>query len=206
MVEVIKGVKGIVNLTWELMDEICKVIGVEIGVDTRGYTSQINGEKMDIAISLKQGVSSERYCNSETRQISQGLSIVGVSPEIKRVVAMRVLGLPFNAPDSIVEEYVEMFGGVVKGPPRMGIYTQGPWRGQWNGDRIYSVNMGDQKLPMGSFHIIMGFKVKIVYQGNIPTCGRCQNFPDLCPGDGVARVCKEKGGPWVPLMSHMRKI
>ena len=117
-----------------------------------------------------------------------------MSPEIKRVVSMRVLGLPFNAPDSIVEEYVEMFWGVVKGPPIMGIHSEGPWRGQWNGDRICNVNMSDQKIVMGSFHLIKGCKVKIVYQGNVPTCGRCQNYPDLCPGNGVARECKVKGG------------
>ena len=50
---------------------------------------------------------------------------MNVSQEVKRVVTMRVIGLPLNAPDSIVEEYVEMFGGMVKGPPRMGTHTEG---------------------------------------------------------------------------------
>ena len=206
IVEVIKGAKGVVNLTWDLMGEICDAIGVKIGVDTRGYTSQISSEKMEVAISLKPGVSSERFCGGEIKRLSQNLSIVNVSQEVKRVVTMRVIGLPFNAPDSIVEEYVEMFGGQVKGAPRMGVYTEGPWRGQWNGDRIFNVNMGDQKTPMGSFHLIKGCKVKIVYQGNVPTCGRCHGPPNKCPGRGVARECKEKGGPWVPLMVHMRKL
>ena len=80
--------KGVVNLTWALMGEICDVIGVKIGADTRGYTSQISGDKMEISISLKPGVSSERFCRSEARQISQGLTIVNVSPEVKRVVTM----------------------------------------------------------------------------------------------------------------------
>ena len=126
VVEVEKGVKGVVNLTWDLMGEICDAIGVRVGADTRGYTSQISGDKMDISISLKPGVSSERFCIKGPKQISQGLSIVNVSPEVKRVVTMRVMGLPFNAPDSIVEEYVEMFGGYVKGPPRMGVHSEGP--------------------------------------------------------------------------------
>ena len=94
----------------------------------------------------------------------------------------------------------------MKEPPRMGTHNEGPWRGQWNGDRVYNVNMGDQKIPVGSFHLIRGCKVKIVYQGNIPTCGRCHQHPNQCPGKGVARECKERGGPWVPLMSHMRRI
>ena len=145
MIEVTKQTRSVVNLTWELMGEICEKVGVRIGVETRGYTSQISGDKMEIAISLKQGVSPERFCFAGVKEISQGLTIVSVSPEIKRVVSMRVLGLPFNAPDSIVEEYVEMFGGRVEGQSKMATYSEGPWRGQWNGDRIYSVNMSEQK-------------------------------------------------------------
>merc|ERR1711888_123154 len=49
------------------MGEICEVIGVKIGVETRGYTSQISGDKMEISISLKPGVSSELFCNGGTR-------------------------------------------------------------------------------------------------------------------------------------------
>ena len=64
IVEVTKQAKSVVNLTWDLMGEICGKIGVKIGVETRGYTSQISGDKMDIAISLKPGVSCERFCFS----------------------------------------------------------------------------------------------------------------------------------------------
>ena len=113
IVEVVKGARGVVNITWELMGEICDKVGVKIGSDTRGYTSQINGEKMEISISLKQGVSCEKFNFDGAKEISQGLSIVSVRPALRRVVTVRVLGLPFNAPDSIVEEYIEMFGGRV---------------------------------------------------------------------------------------------
>ena len=56
IVKVVKRVKGVVNLTCGLMSEICYVIKVKIGVDTRGYTSKISGDKMEIGISLKPGV------------------------------------------------------------------------------------------------------------------------------------------------------
>ena len=102
IIEVVKGARGLVNLTWELMGEICEKVGVKIGSETRGYTSQINGEKMEISISLKQGVSSEKFSFSGAKEISQNLLIVSVRPAIRRVVTMRVLGLSFNSPDSIV--------------------------------------------------------------------------------------------------------
>ena len=47
-----------------------------------------------------------------------------------REVQMMVVGLPFNAPDSIVHEQVELFGGKVKGTPVQGTYRDGPWT-QW---------------------------------------------------------------------------
>ena len=51
VVEVTKQPRSVVNLTWDLMGEICQKVGVKIGEETRGYTSQISGEKMNIAIS-----------------------------------------------------------------------------------------------------------------------------------------------------------
>ena len=53
VVEVVKGLKGPVSLTWALIGEICDTLGVKIGADTRGYTSSISGEKMEVFISLK---------------------------------------------------------------------------------------------------------------------------------------------------------
>ena len=144
IVEVVKGAKGVVNLTWDLMGEICDAIGVKIGVDTRGYTSQISSEKMEVAISLKPGVSSERFCGGEIKRLSQNLTIVNVSQEVKRVVTMRVIGLPFNAPDSIVEEYVEMFGGQVK------VVHLGEGQGGEGFHRFHSVSLGGQDTGEGA--------------------------------------------------------
>ena len=59
---------------------------------------------------------------------------------------------------------------------------------------------------MGTFHLIGSAKVRIVYPGNVRTCGRCNGAPTSCPGGGLARVCGERGGERVTLVTHMRHL
>ena len=59
---------------------------------------------------------------------------------------------------------------------------------------------------MGTYHLIDGAKVRVVYPGNIRTCGRCHQSPSHCPGGGTARECAEQGGVRLPLIQHMRQL
>ena len=47
-------------------------------------------------------------------------------------------------------------------------YKEGPWRGQYNGDRRYSVDFSAQIQPMGTYHILDGARCRIIYPGNLP--------------------------------------
>ena len=120
---------------------------------------------------------------------------------------MVISGLPFNVSDEEVRDYVARFGGKLKNiPPEFCKIKDGPWKGQFNGERRYKVDISGQKMPMGSFHIIGGTKVKITYRGNTSTCGRCQAPPSQCPGGGIAGRCRDNGGPMVPLGPYIRRI
>merc|ERR1712081_52257 len=83
---------------------------------------------------------------------------------------------------------------------------EGPWKGQYNGDRRFKADFSEQVLPMGTYHLLGGAKVRVVYPGNAKTCARCHQGPLLCPGGGMARECAEQGGRRVPLSHHMKQL
>ena len=49
---------------------------------------------------------------------------------------------------------------------------------------------------MGTFHFLDGERVKIFYRGNLKTC----------PGNGIAKECKNNGGTRLDLAKHMKKV
>ena len=78
--------------------------------------------------------------------------------------------------------------------------------GQVNGDRKYRVYFSGQIRPMGTYHHLGGRRVRIVYQGNTSTCGRCHEPPARCPGGGLASRCRERDGPVVHISVHMDQM
>ena len=90
--------------------------------------------------------------------------------------------------------------------PKMDTHKEGPWKGQLNGDHIYEAEVHSQKCPMGSYHLIDGARVKVIYPGNSRTCARCHYAPSECPGGGIARDCEAKGTDRVPLTTHLKLL
>ena len=88
----------------------------------------------------------------------------------------------------------------------MGVIREGPWRGQLNGERIYQAEVHALQCPMGSYHILDGARVKVIYPGNTRTCVRCHSAPSQCPGGGIARECEAKGTGRVPLTTHLKQL
>merc|ERR1711954_329726 len=82
----------------------------------------------------------------------------------------------------------------------------GPWKGQYNGHRRYKADFSEQVLPMGTYHLLGGAKVRVVYPGNTRTCARCHQGPLLCPGGGLTRDWAEQGGQRLPLYHHMSQL
>ena len=97
-----------------------------------------------------------------------------------------------------------MYGGLVNKAPEMGVIQDGPWKGKWNGDHKYQVDMSEQLIPMGSNHIIGDVKVKVVHQDTIAAWGQCHQPASDCPGRGLAKQCYQNGGAWVSLIGHLR--
>ena len=196
-----------VNLNGEMVANLCNVIGVNPACDTEGYQVNFRGKFIRVSIWAKQGLSLERFISEQRRPLGEGLTVTQVRPAMRREVTAPVSGLPFNIPDSQVINYFECFGGRVTHREAMyGTHKEGPCKNQYNGDRRFKVDFSDQKCSMGTYHLLGGSKIKIIYPGNQKTCGRCHQTSTTCVGGGIASMCAEREGERVPLMSHMKKL
>ena len=90
--------------------------------------------------------------------------------------------------------------------PIYGVFKDGPLRGQYNSERRYKVDFTQQIMPMGTYHLLGGSKVRVAYPGNTSTCGRCHQAPAHCAGGGLARVCGEQGYERKTLFHHMKQV
>ena len=195
------------NFGDELVGEICKVIGVNVGTQTMGYQVHFTPREITLSVVLRPEIGAERFCSQEVKHVRDGLRIVAVKPDNLRVVKLRIVGLYFNTPDSLVIEYLENFGiKVTSQTSSMDTFKEGPWRGQLNGERVYQAEVHSQKCPMGSYHLMDGARVKVIYTGNTRTCARCHSPPDQCPGNGIARQCEAEGTDRVSLSLHLKQL
>ena len=121
----------------------------------------------------KPAVSLERFVSEEARVFTPELTVTSVRPAVKREVTVLVTGLHFNTSDNMVKEYLECFGAKVNGcEPIYGVHKEGPWKGQYNGDRRYKADFSAQILHMGTYHLLGGAKVRVAYPSNTRTCAR----------------------------------
>ena len=196
-----------VTFNGESVALICESVGVKPGLETEGYQVQYRGKNIIVSVWLKHAISLERFVTEERREFNSDLVIASVRSAVRREVVVLVTGLSFNTPDRQVTEYLEYFGAKMSGgEPIYGVHKDGPWKNQYNGERRYRADFTSQKLPMGTYHLIGGDKVRVVYPGNIRTCGRCHGPPDTCVGAGMAKDCTERGGQRVSLASHMKTL
>ena len=198
--------EDVVFLNGDQVASVCAAVGISVSCETQGYQAHYRPKVITLSVWAKPGVSLERFVSEQPREFTSDLIISSVRPAVRREVSVLVTGLHFNTPDAQVKEYIECFGAKVSGEPRYGVHREGPWKGQFNGDRRFTADFTGQTLPMGTYHLVDGAKVKVMYPGNTRTCGRCHQAPSHCPGGGIARECGEQGGHRVPLIAHMRQL
>ena len=79
---------------------------------------------------------------------------------------MTISGLHFNTPDSLIQDYITKFGGVLLS--RNGIY-EGPLNGKVNGDGKYQFDFSAASTAMGTYHFLDEERVRVYNRGNIKT-------------------------------------
>ena len=112
--------------------------------ETEGYQAHYGRKNITLAVWAKQGVSLERFISENSKDFSNDLTISQVRPAKRREVTLLISGLNFNTPDEQVKHYVEHFGvRFVNVEPVYGVHHEGPWKGQYNGERRYKVAFTD---------------------------------------------------------------
>lgn len=186
---------------------MCKIIGVKPIIDTVGCQYLMDRGDIVVEIWLKENIQASKFSSDLWREICPGFDIVSVHPALAKEVTLLILDLPLNTKDKVVRDYVAKFGGkLAPQPPQFVKAKSGIWVGQPNGDRKYKADFSGQIIPMGTYHFLGGRRVRVIYNGNTRTCGRCHQPPTNCPGDGIASKCREKSGPQVFIHEHMKKL
>ena len=162
------------------------------------------GFSRKIFVWMKEGIDIEKFCKDESYIVTPGIKTGIIRPMGRREVSVLIKGLNFNCPDSLVREYLSKHGKVVSEKVIYEGEKQGPLEGLYNGNRRYHIDFTMGK-NLGSYHIIDGSKVHVLYAGQQKTCGRCHKTSRNCPGGGIARQCEDRMGPRVSLIDHMRQ-
>ena len=130
-----------------------------------------------------------------------------IRPAGRRDVTVTVSGLDFNTPDNLVCDYIRKFGGTILNVNVIYCkFSEGPFKGKFNGERRYQVDFTDSSRTMGTYHFLDGAKIRVFYRGNTKTCGRCHKTARDCLGAGIARECEDQGGVRVHLADHMKHL
>ena len=194
------------DLSQSCVARLLTSIGMNISSELKGYQIMY-GRGVTLAVWCAPGVNLEKFCRTESIQVTRGVWTKNIRPSGRKDVVVTVSGLDFNTPDSLIREYIEKFGGkFVSSETIYGKHGDGPLKGVFNGDRKYNVEFIDPSKPMGTYHFIDGAKVRIFYRGNLKTCARCHSSAEFCPGGGIAKECLAQGGPKVDLAQHMKKV
>ena len=156
--------ESFIDLKEENMKQLFDTIGIDIEKELEGY--QVKFEK--VFVWLKKGVNLDKFCKEEKIRILPGITTSYIKPAGRSDVTVSVVGLNFNTPDTFVMEYIKNFGRIVNDSVIYGKYAEGPFKGKFNGERKYQVDFSEQKLSMGTYHIIDGERVKVFYRGNKP--------------------------------------
>ena len=105
-----------------------------------------------------------QFCKDECYRLTTGVKTGTIRPMDRKEVEVVIKGLNLNTPDTLVIEYLNLFGKVVK---KVAVYLkhrEGPIEGLKNGDRKYLMDFtGGRNL--GTYHIVDGANVHISYSG-----------------------------------------
>ena len=194
-------------LTQEVIAKLLKSIGMYIESQVEGYQVSYGGKSAKISVLCKDGIELERFCRQECFEVCKGVMTKNIRPSGRRDITVTVSGLDFNTPDTLVQDYISKFGGVLIS--KNVIYArhgEGPFKGKVNGDRRYQVDFSTATTTMGTYHYLDGERVRVYYRGNTKTCGRCHQGPGQCLGGGIARECQAEGGQRKDLIEHMKEL
>ena len=180
---------------------VLKTLGIDIVSQTQGYQVHYKGNISIISVWMVAGISLEKFCRDINIKVIDGVMTGIIRPSGKTDVIVKVDGLDFNTPDSLVIEYLNKFGTVKTNTVIYTKYEKGPFQGKYTGERKYQVDFNNASRQMGTYHLIDRNKVRVFYRGNRKTCGRCHKLANDCPGEQLQRTVLWVAGLMFPSLN-----
>ena len=194
-------------LDQQCVARVLRSIGLDVENQVEGYQVLYNSGRHIISVWVLKDLNLDRFCREENINVAKGIVTGNIRPAGRRDVTVTVSGLDFNTPDTLVCEYIRKFGGIILNTSIIYCkFTEGPFKGKFNGERKYQVDFTNSSKAMGTYHFLDGARVRIFYRGNIKTCGRCHKTARNCSGGGIARDCEDQGGVRIHLSDHMKQL
>ena len=133
-------------LAEESIAKLLRTINMDIYIDVEGYQVSYGRKKSKIEVLCKEGLDLEQFCTQNSLEVEKGVKTNYIRPAGKRDVEVTVVGLGFNIPDSLVQEYITKFGGkLVTNDVIYGKFGSGTFQGKLNGVRKYRVDFTQSK-------------------------------------------------------------
>ena len=98
-------------LSEETVANLLRKINLDIYIDVEGYQVSHGYNKSKIEVLCKPGLDLEQFCTQESLEVEKGVKTSYIRPAGRKYVEVKVTGLGFNTPDSLVQDYIVKFGG-----------------------------------------------------------------------------------------------
>ena len=99
-----------INLTPEIVARLLISIGLNAADKMEGY--RITYRRVcTISVRVKKDIALVRFCQKEGIVVDKGIVTGTICPAGRRDVLVTVAGVDYNTPDSLIQEYLEKFGG-----------------------------------------------------------------------------------------------
>ena len=157
------------NIDKETIARLAVKLGINLQTQAEGYQTGSN----KVFFWLKENCDIERFCKEENIRLNDTVKTTLIKPMERKEVTLTIRGLNLNTPDSFVIDYINKHGSVVNDKVIYEIEKDGPLRGLKNGNRRYLVDFTGGR-NMGTYHLLDGAKITVMYPGQKKTCGRCQ--------------------------------
>ena len=159
-------------LDQQCVARLCRSIGLDIDSQVEGYQTLFNSGKNMISLWVMKGINLERFCREENINVGKGVVTGMIRPAGRKDVTVTICGLDFNTPDNLICDYIRKFGGTILNVNVIySKFTEGPFKGKFNGDRKYQVDFSNSTRSMGTYHFLDGARVRVFYRGNQKSCG-----------------------------------
>ena len=142
------------NVDKETVAKLLAKLGIDWKTNMQGY--QLSWKR--IYVWFKESFDIKRFCYVDSIKVADGIKTGEIKPMDRREVDVKISGLNFNTPDSLVKEYLNKHGLVVSTKVIYETDKEGPFEGLHNGDRRYLVDFTNGR-NMGSFHLLDGARI-----------------------------------------------